>query len=318
MIFIYALLLITNSLSNNPARIVFSSTVRIDYEHRTNYNDVYEISNPEFPKPEDDSGIFMIIDDSSAQGTHIAVYISDDKSYAEMMAEIMGGSSPLTEEKIISLDKDARAVQECYQYLQSSPRQAGATNPLSLSKVVNSGKCTARSIATLAFEDKVTVEGKYSYFAPVSTPSSIKINVDYAVEVEDLVLPQQSIIHTTSHFTRAVVWYQGRPHILARCGRFKDAWFILTKIKGKVELRTLDSSIELINSVSGKYGKYVKKSGLDIELDIRPGKVNPAADYQTYGNTRIFRTSKPPRKITGVLVSPGDCGLYRSKLPKLF
>ncbi|CAD6500314.1 BgTH12-07492 [Blumeria graminis f. sp. triticale] len=252
MIFIYALLLITNSLSNNPARIVFSSTVRIDYEHRTNYNDVYEISNPEFPKPEDDSGIFMIIDDSSAQGTHIAVYISDDKSYAEMMAEIMGGSSPLTEEKIISLDKDARAVQECYQYLQSSPRQAGATNP------------------------------------------------------------------TTSHFTRAVVWYQGRPHILARCGRFKDAWFILTKIKGKVELRTLDSSIELINSVSGKYGKYVKKSGLDIELDIRPGKVNPAADYQTYGNTRIFRTSKPPRKITGVLVSPGDCGLYRSKLPKLF
>ncbi|CCU79088.1 unnamed protein product [Blumeria hordei] len=92
MIFIYALLLITNSISNIPARIVFSSTVEIDYEHRTNYNEVYELSNPKFPKPEDDSGIIMIMDDSSAPGTHIAVYRSKDKSYAQMMAEIMGGS----------------------------------------------------------------------------------------------------------------------------------------------------------------------------------------------------------------------------------
>ncbi|CCU79090.1 putative effector protein [Blumeria hordei DH14] len=221
--------------------------------------------------------------------------------------------------KIISLDKDASAVQKCYQYLQSPPGQLGSANSLNLSKVVKSGKCTARSIATLAFEDKVTVEGKYSYFAPVSIPSSIKINVDYAVEVEDLVLPEQSIIHTSSRFTRAVVWYQGRPHILARCGRFKHAWYILTKIKGKPESSTLDSSIEIINSVYGKDGKCMKKSELNIKLDKkRFGKVNPVAEFQTCRNARIFRASKPPQKVTGVIVNPRDCHLYRSKLPKFF
>ncbi|CAD6504869.1 BgTH12-00370 [Blumeria graminis f. sp. triticale] len=135
MVYIYALLLIPRTLSNTPGRIVFSNTHVISNVVSTYHNDVYKLSNPEFPKPEDDSGIFMTMDDSRSPGTHHAVYSAPYMPYADMMARIMGGASPLTDEQVINLDKDAIAVQECHQYLLNKAQEVDIVMPLSFLNV---------------------------------------------------------------------------------------------------------------------------------------------------------------------------------------
>ncbi|CAD6504879.1 BgTH12-00380 [Blumeria graminis f. sp. triticale] len=130
MVYIYALLLIPSSISKIPGRVVFSNTLPINNFQSTIRNDVYKLSNSEFPKPEDNSGIFMAIDDSRTPGTHHAVYSAPNMPYADMIARIMGGASPLTDEQVINLDKDAIAVQECHQYLQSKAQEVDTVMPL--------------------------------------------------------------------------------------------------------------------------------------------------------------------------------------------
>ncbi|CAD6504871.1 BgTH12-00372 [Blumeria graminis f. sp. triticale] len=319
MVYIYALLLIPPSLSNIPGRIAFSSTHSISNFRSATHNDVYKLSDPEFPKPEDDSGIFMTMDDSRSPGTHHAVYSAPYMPYADMMARIMGGASPLTDEQVINLDKDAIAVQECHQYLQNKAQEVYTVMPLSFLNVVKSKKCTARSIATLAFEEKVKVEGKYSYFASNSSPSSLAINVDYHVPVEELVLPGQSTIYKGSRTPRAFVWYLGRPHLLIGCSGNKRAWFIATTLKGREEDRVLDGAILLVNNRYGKRESLVKKSMLGVELDLKKSrKINPDADPSTDGRVSIVRLSNPGEKIPGVLIDWHECSLYKSSSPKLF
>ncbi|CCU74831.1 CSEP0298 putative effector protein [Blumeria hordei DH14] len=319
MVFIYALLLIPSSVSKIPGRVVFSNTLPINNFQRTIHNDIYKLSNPEFPKPGDGSGIFMTMDDSRTPGTHHAVYSAVNMPYADMMARIMGGASPLTDEQVINLDKDPDAAQECYQYLQNSAQEVGTVVPLSLLNVVNSNKCTVRSIATLAFEDKVKVEGKHNYFAPYLSTSSIKIDADYIIELEDLVLPEQSTIYQGSRTPRAFVWYQGRPHLLFGCIENKRAWFITTTIKGRREYRSLDEAISLVNDRYGKKQSLLKKSELGTELDLkRFSKINPDVDPSTQGRVSIVKSLKPPEKMPGVLVDWYDCLSYKSPSPKLF
>ncbi|VDB92890.1 Bgt-51102 [Blumeria graminis f. sp. tritici] len=319
MVYIYALLLIPRTLSNTPGRIVFSNTHVISNVVSTYHNDVYKLSNPEFPKPEDDSGIFMTMDDSRSPGTHHAVYSAPYMPYADMMARIMGGASPLTDEQVINLDKDAIAVQECHQYLLNKAQEVDIVMPLSFLNVVKSNKCTARSIATLAFEEKVKVEGKYSYFAPYSSPSSLAINVDHYVPVEDLVLPEQSTIYKGSRTPRAFVWYLGRPHLLIGCGGNKRAWFIGTTLKGRDRLRPLDGALMLVTQRYGKGESLVKKRMLGVELDLkRSRKINPEVDPSTDGSDYIVRLSNPGEKMPGVLIDWYECSLSKSSSPKIF
>ncbi|EPQ66331.1 BgtE-5576 [Blumeria graminis f. sp. tritici] len=319
MVYIFALLLIPRPLSNIPGRIVFSNRHPIGNVEIAIHNDVYKLSNSEFPKPEDNSGIFMAMDDSRTPGTHHAVYSAMNMPYADMMARIMGGASPLTDEQVINLDKDAIAVQECHRYLQNKAQEVDTVMPLSFLNVMKSKKCTARSIATLAFEEKVKVEGKYSYFVPYSSPSSLAINVDYHVPVEDLVLPDQSTIYKGSRTPRAFVWYQGRPHLLIGCGGNKRAWFIATTLKGRDVLKPLDVAIMLVNDSYGKVESLVKKSMLGVELDLkRSRKINPEVDPSTFGRFSIVRLSNPGEKLPGVLTHWNECSLYKSSSPKLF
>ncbi|EPQ62812.1 BgtE-5575 [Blumeria graminis f. sp. tritici] len=319
MVYIYALLLIPSSISKIPGRVVFSNTLPINNFQSTIRNDVYKLSNSEFPKPEDNSGIFMAIDDSRTPGTHHAVYSAPNMPYADMIARIMGGASPLTDEQVINLDKDAIAVQECHQYLQSKAQEVDTVMPLSFLNVVKSNKCTARSIATLASEDKVKVEGKHNYFAPYLSTSSIRIDADYIIKLEDLVLPEQSTIYKGSRTPRAFVWYQGRPHLVFGCIEDKRAWFITSTIMGRRERRSLDGAILLVNNRYGKKESLVKKSRLGIELDLkRYSKINPTVDPYTNGRVSIVRLSNPPEKMPGVLVDWYDCLSYKSSSPKLF
>ncbi|CAD6500628.1 BgTH12-06337 [Blumeria graminis f. sp. triticale] len=130
MVYIFALLLIPRPLSNIPGRIVFSNRHPIGNVEIAIHNDVYKLSNSEFPKPEDNSGIFMAMDDSRTPGTHHAVYSAMNMPYADMMARIMGGASPLTDEQVINLEKDAIAVQECHRYLQNKAQEVDTVMPL--------------------------------------------------------------------------------------------------------------------------------------------------------------------------------------------
>ncbi|VCU40542.1 Bgt-50961 [Blumeria graminis f. sp. tritici] len=312
------MLLIRNPLLKSD-RIVFTS---IDNRWSTDsktYDEVYTASTGGFPKPEDDSGIFMAIDDSHTLGTHYAIYCSKTMPFTEMMSKIIVGGSPMTGQEILNLDRNSLADQTCYHHLQSLAPSIGAEKTSSLSEVVESKRCTARSIATLAFEKKISIIGKYGYFVPASTStcSSIIINADYPVKVEDLILPHQSFILSTPDTTIAVVWYQGRVHILEQCGEHKAAWFFNTINFENNNLRSLFTILKSFHQRNGRKGRLVKKSELGKRLNEKQMKKIDSSRTRNLQYQRIAFVDRPrhTQKVLGNLVDKTLCDSYKSRPP---
>ncbi|SZE99947.1 unnamed protein product [Blumeria hordei] len=313
---IYAMLLIQNSLMQAD-RLVFTSMDILSSAERNTYYEVYAASHGGFPKPEDDSGIFMAIDVSRTLGTHHAIYCSHTMPFTEMMSKITAGASPMTDQEILNLDRNPLADQTCHHHLQSLAQSIDAKETSTLSELVKSKKCTARSIATLAFEEKISIVGEYRHFVPASTSSSITINADYPVKVEDLILPHQSLILATPHTTIAVVWYQGRVHILQQCGDYKPAWFFNTIKFENNNLRSLSAILESFHQTNGRIGRLVKKSELGKKLNRKQMKRidNSGTTDLHYLKIAFVDRSRRTQLVPGDLVDKAQCDAYKTRPP---
>ncbi|VCU40545.1 Bgt-50960 [Blumeria graminis f. sp. tritici] len=308
---IYAMLLLQNSISEISDRVVFTgSNIIINVEKI--YTEVYRPFNGGFPKPEDGTGVFMAIDESRTPGAHHAIYCTRDMLFQDMMSRIMVGSQPLSDEDIIYLDKDHQAVEECHEYLQNLPQEIGTVNPLRLSTAVNSGKCTARSIATLAFEHRVSVVGYYGSFAPIFRSPPIKIDADYAVKVEDLVLPNQSFIFKRSNATRAIVWYQGKVHVLEKCRGNKSEWYFISDFNFTEFPLNLSIILRYFNESVGESKSLVEQSELSTRWNQRKNfcAVGPPREYPYRTKVKLIKKSPRPQTVPGVLIDKYNCASY--------
>ncbi|CAD6500290.1 BgTH12-07470 [Blumeria graminis f. sp. triticale] len=79
---------------------------------------VYKSSMEGFPKPEDNSGIFMAIDSSKSVGYHHAIYCSGNMPYQLMMSKIMGTARPMSKQEIFQSHKRVGNYESCFKYLQ--------------------------------------------------------------------------------------------------------------------------------------------------------------------------------------------------------
>ncbi|SZE99940.1 unnamed protein product [Blumeria hordei] len=87
---------------------------------------VYKSNTNEFPKPEDNSGIFMAVDSSQKVGYHHAIYCSKRMQYQLMMSKIMGTIQPLSKQAIFESYKKFSTYESCFQYLRLLKEQNGA------------------------------------------------------------------------------------------------------------------------------------------------------------------------------------------------
>ncbi|CAD6500295.1 BgTH12-07475 [Blumeria graminis f. sp. triticale] len=244
------MLLIRNPLLKSD-RIVFTS---IDNRWSTDsktYDEVYTASTGGFPKPEDDSGIFMAIDDSHTLGTHYAIYCSKTMPFTEMMSKIIVGGSPMTGQEILNLDRNSLADQTCYHHLQSLAPSIGAEK--------------------------------------TSTPDT----------------------------TIAVVWYQGRVHILEQCGEHKAAWFFNTINFENNNLRSLFTILKSFHQRNGRKGRLVKKSELGKRLNEKQMKKIDSSRTRNLQYQRIAFVDRPrhTQKVLGNLVDKTLCDSYKSRPP---
>ena len=315
---INAVLLIQHVLPNFATHMIFTGIDR-RFPGKSSQISVYKSSMEGFPKPEDNSGIFMAIDSSKSVGYHHAIYCSGNMPYQLMMSKIMGTARPMSKQEIFQSHKRVGNYESCFKYLQlrnTENKQNGVKDEIKMSNVIGSRSCTPAAIATLAYERKVSLTGVNNCFAPKfeesSTPIPIKVNADIAVKVEDLVLPRHSIIFTSGIIVRALVWYQGEMQVIQQCDKNKPAWFLLTNLSESND--HLAWALRRYNEIVGKNVMLLKKSELPMKLN--PKKLsnnNSNSEDPHYKIKQLVKGSRSTKRVSGVLVEKSECFKYHSK-----
>ncbi|CCU79050.1 putative effector protein [Blumeria hordei DH14] len=314
---INAVLLIQNVLPNIATHMIFTGIDREISGELKSQVGVYKSSTNEFPKPEDNSGIFMAVDSSQKVGYHHAIYCSKRMQYQLMMSKIMGTIQPLSKQALFESYKKFSTYESCFQYLRLLKEQNGVRNEIYLSKVIDSRRCTPASISILVYQRRVTVTGDYNSFAPTYektyTPIPIEVKADIAVKVEDLVLPRHSIIFSNKMITRALVWYQGEMQVIQQCGKDQPAWYLITNLTEKPS-KNLAWALRQYNEIAGKNEMLLGKSELPIKSNLKKlSRTNSDLEDPHYKIVKLVRRSRSTQRVNGVLVKKSQCHNYQKK-----
>ncbi|SZF06047.1 unnamed protein product [Blumeria hordei] len=200
----------------------------------------YKVSEIRFPAPQHGSDITFYNVEMKNENTLTGIYCSPTKSGPTIKQVIFGDLHDAT-----TLHEDPPGVHHstithCFMYISSQARQMNPSQSVTVSSLlsnhVNSG-CTSLIIASLAFQRRIVMEGKYKCFAPPAVAHWSYTNADQPLKMEDILSHSEMVLAMeTSSGTRVLVWYQGHLHIFMRKSYLmKVKWYPVTKIGSESE-----------------------------------------------------------------------------------
>ncbi|SZF06377.1 unnamed protein product [Blumeria hordei] len=185
---------------------------------------------PHFPAVNGVSPILMAHDSHDSPNTYVAVYCSLELSRQEMETKIVHGLQPITRTNP-HLSRDNRESEKrCLAYITKLSQQKRATL-ISNSEIIAWHDCSEEIIASLAYQNKISVVGDHNKFAPQNfCESCIRVNADSAFQMRNLISDDQFFLpEKTSPQPSALAWYQGHLHVFVQ-SLSGNLWRPITKL----------------------------------------------------------------------------------------
>lgn len=172
---------------------------------------------PHFPVVGGESSIFMTRDYQVSPNTYVAVYCSLELSRQEMEAKIVHRLLPITPTNPHRSRDNIESETRCLAYITRLSQEKRATL-VSTSELIAWHDCSEGIIASLAFQNKISVVGHHSKFAPqYFCESCIRVDADSAFQMRNLISDDQFFLpEKTSPQLSALAWYQGHLHVFVR------------------------------------------------------------------------------------------------------
>ncbi|CCU76150.1 unnamed protein product [Blumeria hordei] len=181
-----------------------------------------------FPKPAEGLGILMTESHVSEPGTYITAYCSEKLNPLEIWDSVILGLDKVTDKSQLQFSKTSSDRNKCLESIPLLPSTSTEPNKFYLSDIILTNICTEEDIIHLAYHEKLSVEGDYGTFFSSHTSAGLRVVVDQAVSMHNIVLKGEIFQRSEdAGLESALAWYQGHLHIFSRYD-FKRYWCLVT------------------------------------------------------------------------------------------
>ncbi|CAD6500298.1 BgTH12-07478 [Blumeria graminis f. sp. triticale] len=127
-------------------------------------------------------------------------------------------------------------------------------------------------------------------------------------------LPQEigTVNPLRSNATRAIVWYQGKVHVLEKCRGNKSEWYFISDFNFTEFPLNLSIILRYFNESVGESKSLVEQSELSTRWNQRKNfcAVGPPREYPYRTKVKLIKKSPRPQTVPGVLIDKYNCASY--------
>ncbi|SZE99950.1 unnamed protein product [Blumeria hordei] len=112
-----------------------------------------------------------------------------------------------------------------------------------------------------------------------------------------------------SSTTLAIVWYQGKVHLLQKCRGNKSTWYFVSNFNYVEFPLNLSITLKNYNESVGRSESLVERGELSVRWNLRKklGAVGPHKEYPYRTKVKLIQKPQRPQTVPGVLVDKYSC-----------
>lgn len=229
----------------------------------------YGVYNPEsgsqFPQIEDEHDITMTRNQVGEPGTYVRAYCSFSLKERSIVEIITSSLKPVTANSHRGFGVTHQAEMDCLKKINEVLTTHADESPLSLREIQGNRQCPDGVIASLAFQDLLSIVGEYRYFSPLGRGEGIKVNADAPLVMASVISPDRFVGEEKRKTEQtALAWYVGHLFVFER---HETLWRPKTKV-GEQVWQGRDLEMKLLNRFDQpqRFKKFVDTIRAQVEM----------------------------------------------------
>ncbi|CCU74685.1 hypothetical protein BGHDH14_bghG000516000001001 [Blumeria hordei DH14] len=208
----------------------------------------YGVYNPgsgsQFPQIEDEYDITTTRNRVGEPGTYVRAYCSFSLKERRIVEIITSSLNPVTAYSHRGFGVTHQAEMDCLKKINEILITHADESSLSLREILRNRQCPDGVIASLAFQNLLSIVGEYRYFSSLGRGEGIKVNADTPLAMASVISPDQFVGEETRKTGQtALAWYVGHLFVFER---HEILWRPKTKI-GEQLWQGHDLEMKLLN-----------------------------------------------------------------------